>query len=96
MLILFNAILACSPSSPPACDTGSWQTLITQHETRYPGLEIPDVYKLLHQATMGSEHAMPNAKMAEDWMKNEVANLGDGPTEPMIDTPEESADASTF
>jgi hypothetical protein len=68
------------------CDTTSWQALISEHEARYPGLEMADVYKLLHQATMGSEHAVPSATEAAAWMAREVATLGDGPHEPMVDT----------
>jgi hypothetical protein len=33
------------------------ETVLHSHIARYPALQIQDLYKLLHQAAMGSEHA---------------------------------------
>jgi hypothetical protein len=49
-------------------------------------MELPDAYKLLHQATMGSEHAMKGRAMATAWMAEELKDLQPGPTEPLVDT----------
>jgi hypothetical protein len=49
-------------------------------------MELPDLYKLLFQATMGSEHATGDRAMADEWMRREVAGLGPGPAEPLVDT----------
>jgi hypothetical protein len=49
-------------------------------------MQPADAYKLLHQATLGSEHAMPSRAMAEQWLAREIAALGAGPAEPLVDT----------
>ena len=62
-----------------------WSTLIRQHAERYPSLEVADLYKLLHQATKGSEHAVPDRAGPAEWLAGELDELGDGPAEPLID-----------
>lgn len=52
---------------------------------RYPALEIPDLYKLVHQAAMGSEHAVRDTLAARRWLDRELAQLGPGPTVPTIE-----------
>lgn len=71
--------------APRACDASGWAALVLKHVERYPRLEAPDVYKLLHQATMGSEHYAADRDMAADWLTREIAGLGAGPAEPLID-----------
>ena len=63
-----------------------WEHLIARHVARYPVMELPDLYKLLHQATMGSEHAVGDRAMFDDWMQRELAALGSGPAEPLVDS----------
>jgi hypothetical protein len=48
-------------------------------------MQIQDLYKLIHQAAMGSEHAISSAQAAREWLKRELAEMGPGPEEPMID-----------
>lgn len=64
----------------------TWESLIREHLGRYAAMELPDLYKLLHQATMGSEHAVEDENAAEEWLSRELSDLGDGPPEPLIDT----------
>jgi hypothetical protein len=73
--------LTCAPAGPSPD-----QQLIQNHLHRYPKMRMDDLYKLLHHTAMGSEHAVSNPAMAEDWMERELAAMGDGPHEPMIDT----------
>jgi hypothetical protein len=62
------------------------RNLFENHIKRYPKMQIEDVYKLLHQAAMGSEHAVSNEEAAFDWMQKEVAKLsGAMIKEPLID-----------
>lgn len=65
-------------------ERAAWDELILTHVQRYPGLGIEDLYKLLHQATLGSEHAVQYGD-AEAWLTRELAELGDGPDEPLVD-----------
>ena len=59
--------------------------ILQAHLSRYPVLRIQDLYKLLHQAAMGSEHAVSNREAVERWMTRELAEMGDGIVEPLID-----------
>lgn len=68
------------------CDPAAWTSLVRVHLARYPAMQPADAYKLLHQATLGSEHAMPSRAMAEQWLTREMATLASGPQEPMVDT----------
>jgi hypothetical protein len=52
---------------------------------RYPCLQIVDLYKLLHQASMGSEHAVSDEAGVRDWLERELATMGSGPEESLID-----------
>lgn len=63
-----------------------WSALVQAHFQRYPALQADDAYKLLHQATMGSEHAISDRKGPTEWMTREWAEMGEGPGEPLIDT----------
>jgi hypothetical protein len=62
-----------------------FERILQSHLTRYPDMQIEDVYKLIHQAAMGSEHAINDPEIAHEWMKREVAEMGEGPAEPIID-----------
>lgn len=42
---------------------------------RHPKLKADDIYKFLHQAAFGSEHAVKDAAGVRKWMKNEIAGL---------------------
>jgi len=46
---------------------------------------MEDVYKLIHQAAMGSEHAVPDEDRARAWLCRELGQLGAGPPEPLVD-----------
>ena len=61
------------------------ETVLHSHISRYPAMQIQDVYKLVHQASMGSEHAVPNPESARNWLTRELAGMGEGPLEPLID-----------
>ena len=38
--------------------------LLTAHLQRYPRMQLEDIYKLLHQAALGPEHAVQDAAIA--------------------------------
>lgn len=61
------------------------ETVFYSHLSRYPAMQIQDVYKLLHQAAMGSGHAVTNPESARDWLVRELAEMGEGPPEPLVD-----------
>ncbi len=62
------------------------ETVVRDHLFRYPALQIQDLYKLLHQAALGSEHAVSSREAVERWMARELAEMGEGVGEPLIDS----------
>jgi hypothetical protein len=62
-----------------------FERILQSHFTRYPAMQIQDVYKLIHQSAMGSEHAVGDPKAAREWMEREIAEMDDGPSEPVVD-----------
>jgi len=60
-------------------------SIVLAHCSRYPLMQPADLYKLAHQAALGSEHAIMDEDTARDRLARELAEMGDGPTEPMLD-----------
>lgn len=60
-------------------------SIVKNHFTRYPLMQVDDFYKLAHQAALGSEHAVTNLDAARAWLESELAEMGSGPVEPMLD-----------
>jgi hypothetical protein len=88
---LIVALLAAGAAPLRAQCAGSteWSQLITAHLARYPLMELPDLYKLLLQATMGNEHALGSPAMIEDWMHRDLAAIDSEPGtvhEPLVDS----------
>lgn len=61
-------------------------SILLDHQRRYPLWQIKDVYKLLHQAAMGSEHAVQDEAGVHAWMVRELKKMKEGPDDPLIDT----------
>lgn len=59
--------------------------VISQHFSRYPQMQLEDVYKLLHQAALGPGHAVKDRTDARVRLDAEAASLRDGPDEPIRD-----------
>jgi len=63
----------------------TFEAVLCAHFMRYPSMQVQDVYKLIHQAALGSEHAFTNPEGARKWMERELAEMGAGPDESVID-----------
>lgn len=61
------------------------RTILLNHAQRYPAWGVPDMYKLIHQAAMGSEHAISDEIQVREFLLKELANFGPGPDEPLLD-----------
>jgi hypothetical protein len=59
--------------------------LLSSHLQRYPRMQLEDIYKLLHQAAMGPEHAVQDPAVARARLREEVQQLQDGPADPLVD-----------
>jgi hypothetical protein len=62
-----------------------FESVLSSHISRYPEMKIQDVYKLIYQAAMGSEHAISNLGEARAWLERELNELGEGGQEPIKD-----------
>lgn len=60
-------------------------SILADQVQRHPSLQLPDLYKLLHQACMGSEHAVSDEDGARAWLEKELAIMGNGAPEPLLD-----------
>jgi hypothetical protein len=61
------------------------RNVIVEHAKRYPLWELDDLYKLVHQAALGSEHAVTDERAARDWLARELAGMGPGPDEALVE-----------
>lgn len=62
-----------------------FRQILRDHAARYPAWQIADFYKLIHQASLGSEHAVTDYEQARRWLETELAQLGAAPAEALID-----------
>ena len=63
----------------------AFRRIVDNHIIRYPKMEVQDLCKLIYQSVMGSGHAVSDLESVRAWMLKEVANLGEGPEEPVVD-----------
>jgi 8-oxo-dGTP pyrophosphatase MutT (NUDIX family) len=59
--------------------------IVRSHLIRYPQAQIEDLYKLSHQAALGSEHAVEDEGAARAWLKRELGQITESAAEPLID-----------
>ena len=57
--------------------------VVRYHMEKHPSMEIQDLYKLVFQAAMGSEHAVPNREAARRWLERELSTLTAVSQEPL-------------
>ena len=62
-----------------------FQLIIQSQLSRYPLSQIEDLYKLTHQAALGSEHAVEDRKAARAWMFRELEEMVNISTDPLFD-----------
>lgn len=61
------------------------RSILIEHNQRYPHWTVQDLYKLVHQAALGSEHALRDEVRVRAWLMQELDQLGPGPYEPLLD-----------
>ncbi len=70
---------------PNSSEEWAFRRILVLHCIRYPLMEVQDLYKLIHQASMGSEHAVQDLDVTRAFLEREVDELADGPEEPIED-----------
>jgi hypothetical protein len=72
-------------SSSATAENVDLEDILARHLVRYPVMRLEDVYKLIHQASLGSQHLGLDIDQAGAWLTNELADLREGPAEPILD-----------
>ncbi len=63
----------------------AFRQILSNQLVRYPQLQLQDLYKLIYQAAMGSEHAIQDMAAARHYLESEVNGLGEGLEEQTLD-----------
>ena len=89
LLACFWAGLALVTPHPAVTQQGSLEQILELELARHPQMQVQDLYKLLHQAAMGSEHAISSREAARQWLNREIETLRssepDSLDEPLIE-----------
>jgi hypothetical protein len=83
-LLLFLALVSGAAAESGAAPA-DFRPILRAEARRHPQLQPQDCYKLLYQARLGSEHAIGDAAEAARWLERELAGLGPGPDEPLVE-----------
>jgi hypothetical protein len=60
----------------------TFSDILLAQVSRYPVMEIQDLYKLAYQAALGAEHAAPTRDAVHNYLMQELSLLVEGPQEP--------------
>ena len=63
----------------------SRKELLLAEIQRHPNSKVEDIYKFIHQASFGSEHAVKDTSAVRKWMENEIASLDYSGNDKIID-----------
>src|SRR3954454_8185237 len=80
---LFGSTKTCCTCHSPLMKFIS--QLLSSHLQRYPRMQLEDIYKLLHQAAMGPEHAVQDPALARARLLEEMQQLTSSPADPLVD-----------
>jgi hypothetical protein len=83
--LLVPLLAGCASPAEPA-EAVAMRRIISAQAMRHPQMEPQDLYKLLHQAAMGSAHAIEDTAGVRLWMERELVTMGDRPIDPLVDT----------
>ena len=87
-LLVVPILVSCGRDVPASSDPVAAQLrpIILTQVARHPLMQPADLYKLLHQAAMGSAHAIDDRAGAKMWMDREVSVMGAVPAVGLVDT----------
>ena len=66
-------------------DKDKFRDIVRSNISRYPLAQVEDLYKLSHQAALGSEHAVKDVSTAREWLRRELDEVVEKNSEPLID-----------
>lgn len=86
-IVLSTAPLDAHGAPPPPSDSlGTWSDVILRELQRHPRMGLGDLYKLLHQGALGSEHAVADEATVRRWLEEEMSVMGFPRGEAVVDT----------
>jgi len=68
-----------------ANEKSAFQKVVHGQLQRYPAMQIQDLYKLVHQATMGNEHLMTDSATVHGYLIHEMENIQASSDEPLLE-----------
>jgi hypothetical protein len=83
--ILFLVLVHLSVNYSQEINKFSYKELLLTEMVRHPHSKVEDIYKYIHQASFGSEHAVKDTVAVRKWMENEIANLDSSNHDELID-----------
>lgn len=87
LLFLIVALSVLTDCNRPMTNEAQFKELLTAQGERYPRMQAQDLYKFIHQAAMGSEHAVSDTAAARAWLEEELGSLASATTpEPVADS----------
>lgn len=84
ILFIYGSMFLLSNINAQSTET-TIEDLIKNQFALYPKMEARDLYKFLHQAAMGSEHAVKDTNAVKSWLTKEVAELDTTVTNNLIE-----------
>lgn len=75
VLLVFLAYLAATACTSQSGEEAELRRILADQVARHPRMQVQDLYKFIHQAALGSEHAVRDTAMARGWMRREIATL---------------------
>jgi hypothetical protein len=73
--IFLLVLIHLTSNYPQEKNKFSHKELLLNEINRHPNSMVEDIYKFIHQASFGSEHAVKDTLSVRKWMENEIANL---------------------
>lgn len=85
VFILFPILILSSNSLAQEKSKSAIKKLLLEEIEKHPHSKVDDIYKFIHQASFGSEHAVKDTQAVRKWMEYEIANLNYSITDELID-----------
>jgi len=74
-ICLFILLLTASVLSANNNDEKNIKAVLINEIKLHPEMEVQDLYKFIHQASFGSEHAVKDTSAVRAWMENELKTM---------------------
>ena len=75
MTIRLAAVCLCLMAGCQAGQQAAFREILLDQMARYPAMEVQDLYKFVHQATLGPAHAAVDTAAARAWLRREINSL---------------------